>query len=374
MTDTREDILNAALEATFNVNRAGINIGTGVGKTRIGLEHMARNYNVFKKYLVVIPEKSIIKSWQDECKKIDKLYLLNHITFVTYRSLIKESYDYDVIYLDECHSLKAIHNKWLKAYIVNGGITFGLTGTYPKHKGTEKKIMCDYYCQLLFDYKVDEAIENEIINDYHITIHKIQLSKTYDIVITSPNGKDFKTSEEASYKYWCDKIESCENDNQLQDLRLKRMYAMMKFKTKESYAELLLRDMPNKCLAFVNTKEQADKICLHSHHSGNANSAKNLEDFKSGVITKLTAIEQLSQGVNIPNLKSGIIMHSFGNNRKLAQKIGRFLRLMVNEIGDIHILCYENTVDVEWIKESLKDFDQSKIEWITPRYYKNIDY
>ena len=47
---------------------------------------------------------------------------------------------------------------------------------------------------------------------------------------------------------------------------------------------------------------------------------------------------------------------------------------MVNEIGDIHILCYENTVDVEWIKESLKDFDQSKIEWITPRYYKNIDY
>ena len=72
---------------------------------------------------------------------------------------------------------------------------------------------------------------------------------------------------------------------------------------------------------------------------------------------------QLNEGVNIPELRSGIIMHSYGNERKTAQRIGRLLRLNPDETAIIHILCYKNTIDEKWIDESLKDLDQTKIKY-----------
>lgn len=57
-------------------------------------------------------------------------------------------------------------------------------------------------------------------------------------------------------------------------------------------------------------------------------------------------------------------MHSYGNNRKASQKIGRLLRLNPNDTAYIHILCYENSVDKNWVESSIKHLDQSKIKWI----------
>jgi ERCC4-related helicase len=54
-------------------------------------------------------------------------------------------------------------------------------------------------------------------------------------------------------------------------------------------------------------------------------------------------------------------MHSYGNERKAQQRIGRMMRLNPKETATIHILCYENTVDEFWVKSALKDYDQSKI-------------
>jgi superfamily II DNA or RNA helicase len=43
--------------------------------------------------------------------------------------------------------------------------------------------------------------------------------------------------------------------------------------------------------------------------------------FKEGKINKLSTVLQLNEGINIPNLKQGIIMHAYGNERKAAQRI-----------------------------------------------------
>jgi len=70
---------------------------------------------------------------------------------------------------------------------------------------------------------------------------------------------------------------------------------------------------------------------------------------------------QLNEGVNVPNLRSGIILHSYGNERKSNQRIGRLLRLNPDETATIHILCYAGTVDEKWVTEALKDLDKDKI-------------
>ena len=57
-------------------------------------------------------------------------------------------------------------------------------------------------------------------------------------------------------------------------------------------------------------------------------------------------------------------MHSYGNERKSSQRIGRLLRLNPDDCATIHILCYKGTVDEKWVTAALKDFDSSKIIWV----------
>ena len=144
------------------------------------------------------------------------------------------------------------------------------------------------------------------------------------------------------------------------------MKCLQKFSLKVDYAKALLQHSTKKTIVFASTQKQADEICKHSVHSKNRQSTLNLDNFKIGAITKLSAVEQLSEGVTIPGLKVGIILHSYGNNRKAAQKIGRMLRLNPDDTANIHILCYENSIDKRWVEDALHHFDESKVKWVEP--------
>jgi len=134
----------------------------------------------------------------------------------------------------------------------------------------------------------------------------------------------------------------------------------------ESYLKGLLKNINSKCIVFANTQKQADRVCKHSYHSGNQHSEENLELFADGRINKLSCVLQLNEGVSIPELKQGIIMHAYGNERKSAQRIGRLLRLNPSETAVCHILCYKESVDMKWINTALGDFDKSKIKYFNP--------
>ena len=124
-----------------------------------------------------------------------------------------------------------------------------------------------------------------------------------------------------------------------------------------------MKEIEDKCIVFCNTQAQADRICKYSVHSENPDAEHNLEMFKRDKITELSCVLQLNEGVNVPDLKAGIILHSYGNERKASQRIGRLLRLNPDDKANVHILCYKDTVDEKWVKEALESFDQSKIVW-----------
>jgi superfamily II DNA or RNA helicase len=224
--------------------------------------------------------------------------------------------------------------------------------------------MCNYFCPNVFEYTVDSAVQDNILNDYEIIVHKINLNPAPTIVREGKFGK-FNTSEVKEYAYWCSRVDTANNPKALQITRIQRMKAIQSFRSKEEYAKSLLNnlDSSHKAITFANTKNQADMICKYSYHSSNNDSESNLVMFKKGDIPQLSAVEQLSEGVTIPDLRVGIIMHAYANNRKAAQKIGRLLRLNPNDKATIHILCYNNTIDVEWVTNALSNFDQTKIIW-----------
>jgi superfamily II DNA or RNA helicase len=355
---TKDEVQLEALAATNGKRRCSVVLGTGVGKTLVGLNHIDQNTTPLMRVLIVAPKKSIFQSWKDDAVKFDKEELLNRMTFTTYLSLNKHNpHDYNAVYLDEAHSLLDSHRGFLQLF---GGKILGLTGTPPKRDYSEKGRLVQEFCPVVFTFKADDAVENKILNDYQIVVHQLKLSTEKNYLVDM-GGKKWMTDEESNYVYWSRRIDV--GSGNMHMLRVMRMKALMEYPSKENYTKILMKSINTKCIVFANTQAQADKLCEYSYHSNNKESEENLRMFKAGEITKLSTVMQLNEGVNIPNLRQGIIMHAYGNERKASQRIGRLLRLNPDEKAIVHILCYMDTVDEKWVKEALEGFDQTKIIW-----------
>ena len=354
---TRDLVQHQALKEAMQFKRSGLQLATGAGKTKVGLDYITVLPDTYK-VLVVAPKIDIFKSWIDDAKKFEVEELLDRITFSTYLSITKHNpEEYDILILDEAHSLKATALPFLINY---RGRILGLTGTPPKYLTSEKgQLMMEYY-PIKYVFKTDKAVENEILNDYHIFVHYLDLNKNK----TMQTKQGWMTSERAQYDWISREIDGAIG-NSLMFKTIQRINFLKQFDTKEDYTKNLLEqlDQKEKIIIFANTIDQAERLCKHSHHSKNKNSP--LEAFKTGEITRLSCVEQLSEGVNIPNLKNAIILHSYsGGSPKAQQKFGRMLRLPTDQTATVHILCYRNTVDEKWVSDNLKNYDQNKITYI----------
>jgi superfamily II DNA or RNA helicase len=352
---TKDEVQKQALQEITKHKKCSVAISMGVGKTRIAIKHAHDK----GRCLVVIPKNSLIDSWLEEVRKVN---IGISLSFVTYRSLNKKDpEEYDIVILDECHNLKMNHMTFLSKY---DGSILGLTGTPPKNNIGEKYYMVNKYCPVVYEFTVDDATSSKILNDYMIYVHMIELSNKNDLKKKKRNGQVWFQSEVKDYNWACSKINSAHSKRLKQMARIMRMKFMMEYKSKELYTKKLLGNIDSKCIIFANTVKQAERLCSHSYHSKNKMSKDNLEMFSDGRINSLSCVLQLSEGINIPNLKQGIILHAYGNERKSAQRIGRLLRLNPNDTSVCHILCYKDTIDETWVSNALQEFDQSKI-----RYY-----
>lgn len=365
----RDQIQQEALDVAIKQKRCGLGISMGVGKTLIGLKYIEyfQKTNMDKlKVLVVAPKLSIFDSWRSDAEKFG--ISLDNIDFTTYLSLNKHNpHVYDLIVLDECHSLLYGHHTFLAVY---AGRILGLTGTPPRYHKSEKGEMVQMYCPIMYKYITDDAVEDSILNDYRIIVHKMELGTDNTLPVKMKNGT-FYTSEKKSYDYWTKRIIEAQSKKQEQIASVMRMRAMMDFRTKEKYTKELLSEIEDKCIVFCNTQDQANRICNYSYHSNNDDSEENLQQFKDGNILELSCVMQLNEGINIPDLRAGIIMHAYGNERKSNQRIGRLLRLNPEDTAIIHILCYKDTVDERWVTEALKDLDPDKIKYYEVKTRKN---
>ena len=326
----REIVQSDALEITKKHKRSGLGISMGVGKTRIAIQHLMINFNPLLQALVVIPKHSVSQSWIDELDKMNLYKLVKQ-----FLSLFK-------------------------------GKILGLTGTPPRDKKSVKGMLVQRYCPIRYSFGVDDATNSNILNDYKIIIHELELSRLPSLKKKNKNGGHWYTNEKKDYDYCTGRVNDAQSPKQMQFARIMRMRALMDYPTKESYVKSMIKNIEDKCIVFANTQKQADRISKHSYHSGNPKSEENLELFSDGRIHNLSCVLQLSEGVTIPGLRQGIIMHAYGNEKKTAQRIGRLLRLNPSETAICHVLCYKNTQDVSWVSSALKSFDETKIQRYNP--------
>jgi superfamily II DNA or RNA helicase len=331
---------------------AGVAVATGVGKTLLGLRDMAHLLadgrlptSVTKPFLVVAPTQAILDSWPQEARKFGLEHLLDQLDFTTYRSLAKVlgSGRYHKVYLDECHALKDSHEPALRAHVARKQRILGLTGTPPAQPNSEKGRLVATFCPIVVDYTTDEAVLAGLLNDYRIMVHALPLSTVRDYELTTKSGQTFLTSERENYQYWTARLARAELGNEqlpLETLRLLRMQALMNYPGKGHYMRHLAGHFCEKVLLFTCNQQQAEEQAAHTYHSNNKHSQVNLDKFNAGKIQRLACVAQLSEGVNIADLRVGIIWHAFGNERKAAQRIGRLLRLNPDQTATVHLLMY----------------------------------
>jgi superfamily II DNA or RNA helicase len=78
----REEIQAEALKATEGNQKCSVVLGTGVGKTLVGLKHMELNTTPLMRTLVVAPKKSIFQSWKDDAETFNMQdYIYNLFKF-----------------------------------------------------------------------------------------------------------------------------------------------------------------------------------------------------------------------------------------------------------------------------------------------------
>jgi superfamily II DNA or RNA helicase len=353
---------------------AGAAVAMGVGKTLIGLRDMDRllvgdqfTGPVTRSFLVAAPTQAILDSWPQEAQKFGLAHLLDHIDFTTYRSLSKMlgSGHYHKLYLDECHALKDSHEPGLKAHTARKKSILGLTGTPPAQANSEKGRLVATYCPILVDYTTDEAVLAGLLNDYRLVVHRLPLSTVRDYQLTFKSGSQFTTSERENYHYWTTRLANAAQDKlPVETLRILRMQALMNYPSKGRYMMYLASQFSEKVLLFTCNQQQAEEQAEHTYHSKNKHSQANLAKFNAGDIQRLACVAQLSEGINIPNLRVGIIWHAFGNERKAAQRIGRLLRLNPEETATVHLLMYQDTIDEQWVTQALAAFDPTKISYV----------
>lgn len=102
----------------------------------------------------------------------------------------------------------------------------------------------------------------------------------------------------------------------------------------------------------------------YTSYAKNKGSHANLAKFNTDDTQRLTRLSQFSEGVNIPQLRTGIFRHVFGNECKADQRIERFLRLDPEGTATVHLLMYRDTVDKYWATQVLVIFDPEKISYV----------
>lgn len=360
MTKTRDDVQSECFDHWLaNDCRTIVNIATGTGKSYIMINaiEFALNNSNLPALILAHSEESRDITLPNEFKKFNKETLLERCIIVCYNSLSKYIGDYCIGAFDEAHYLTennsvGLNKSYIERYIF-------LTATLPEEK--EKLKILWKYAKANYYLHVDEAIKNNILNDYKIFIKYIDLNdKNINVKLYKSKPA---TTEEKAYKDLTKKIEYFQNTGQYNNAemtRLKRMHFIYNLDSKYIVALDLKKLFKNKrYIIFAASTKMADKLSQYRYHS--KTSRKDFERFLKGEINEIATVKQVKEGANIDGLDGGLIVQLNSKELNITQLLGRFLRGKPGQVIPVIVLVVRNSVDENWVNSALKNFDQSKI-------------
>jgi superfamily II DNA or RNA helicase len=142
----------------------------------------------------------------------------------------------------------------------------------------------------------------------------------------------------------------------------KRFIAEVKTTRVKSLVEKF-RAQDNRFICFTGSVKQSEEIgsdsAVHSKNSKEHNQEL-IDCFNREECAELFAVNMLRESVNLTNIEKGVITQLDSSIGSFYQMMGRTLR---HEFPELHIFVVDNTQDIKYFENSMKDFDEKYVKY-----------
>ena len=380
MNKARDIIQKKALDACLKPGNTLLTMATGSGKSKVAIDY-CKKIKPQSVALLVPTENLRDTNWKDEFLKWDipEDYWNSNIVKLCYASGSKyKGNEFDLVICDEAHNLTQLSFEFFQDNICKKVIA--LTAT-PPLKIEKIDIFKKLNFRNIYSISLTSAIELGVIAPYKITVVYTQLNDTLRYIDGGSKSKPFKTTEKKQYNYLTKKIMSySDNIEDLDGISVKkyispkeksllelyirkRMHLINNLKSKEFAASKILKRVPeeDRYLIFAGSIEQANNLSPYRYHSKTDDT--HLKEFQEGKINRLSCVEALNEGINIPNVDGSIMVQIRSSEIKLIQKIGRNIRFREGHTATIYVIVCRGTQDEVWFEKASLNLDEGNIEY-----------
>ncbi|UPM43184.1 DEAD/DEAH box helicase family protein [Halocatena salina] len=243
-----------------------------------------------------------------------------------------------VLIADEVHNVGAEQRRGILRQFDAAGGRLGLSAT-PERDDEGDQFIESYFGSMRDVILLEEAIHDyEVLSEYRYYVHIVSLTR-YERDEYLKLSKQIMDMYQKHQEY--DDQPLLETADQHQPLRgkiMKRANIAKEATAKDSVVTDIISDAGKKTMIFCNTRAHARRV----KRAIDENSTRRVglffgslspedrdnfrEDFENGTIDTLTSIDVLTEGVDIPQCDSAILISNSLSYREAVQRRGRVLR------------------------------------------------
>ena len=414
--DFKQKLQEREFLALKDEHRVILKWATGCGKSKMTIDLI--NYHLTNQrdpgnpwmepasILFVVAERAHIKNWKAEFEKWKLNTKMVATDVCCYASLKKyKDYHYDIVVLDEAHhcfSEKRIAAlEELKENLCPNAHIYLLSATLSSGK---QDMIEDIFGKFKTStVTLKDAIEEDILPDpkvYVIGMELDNVKKHQEIKIgNDPKAPVVKWEDRAKYiykntpciiqctefqknlfltqsvDYWNERYHRSHSEFQRVKAanygsQRKRFLGELKTGVIRKLIERLPKN--NRFVCFCASVDQANNLDYVNTISSKRPAKSNqliIDKFNNKEINHIYAVGMITEGMNLTDIQTGIIVQLDGKERLFIQKFGRSLRA---EDPVTFIFYYKNTQDEKYLKGALENIDSKYVQHITINQLNNI--
>lgn len=401
---TKDSIQKKARELADSNNNVILEWATGTGKTFASLQIInniiSKNKNAFG-YLIC-KENTHLKNWMQEIDKQGMNDLLPNMESFLYASLKKRIKVADFIIFDECHALTDSRVREANRLIGKDTKLIFLSATIQQSKRCLVYSLCRVPPEV---YKITlmDAINAKLLPQPEIFLHEIELNDEIGYSFIMKKGKHLACPEvsvnyeerflalsksanaklkvncnaKQYYEYLSMRMTYLDEEirnsqmnykkklmlkNSLLNTATQRKRFIAEFKTKKSQ-EILnsFRKEKSRFVCFSGSVNQS--LALGASNSVNSKNTKEhnqqlVDDFNDKKSNELLAVNMLREGLNLSEVRKGLIIQLDSEIGTYLQMMGRLLR---HKFPEIHLIKLLGTKDQDYFNKSMAQIDDKFI-------------
>ncbi len=338
-------------------NKVGIaHLSQRFGKIRYTTLLINKLFNYPATILICYPDNKIKDSFLNDFKKWE--FNNHNITYVNFSSLKKyNNFKFDIIIVDEAQSLS--ENERNLFSLINYDYMLILSGTL--NKETQNKLKESLNINIMSEYLIEEAIKDNIVSDYEITIHLVELNDT----LKNRESKGIKITEKKlydNYTYVIEKLKRENKDFMFLSLHRNRV-SQSSLSKKNKTIQLIKNNKDKRILIFTGLAKIAENLGVPYYHT-KCKTTESFDDFLAEKENKLALIGVGKAGVTYNNLDGIVISNFVGNSEELGQIISRAVLLdFKSKCAKIDIICLNEKPEIKKLNKALELLDKTKIIW-----------